>query len=227
MYNNIGKTSFDFPRSLTTTLKTFPIRLDTPACRLLVFVNFRVYETLSFVVVATLHTTVPLRPKGDFWRFRDFKRGKYSFFSPIPSMQCCAAVRATWRKQQTPQLWMEGTGEECGFFCSFKFPYLSTMFQKFCRRLWGLILVGILSGRLRGVRPYGIAASHPFLDIINSLKSLAAIETIGTSGLQRHSNPWPLRYRCSALPTELWRPNIGTCRGQFNINFTSVIYNYI
>ena len=23
------------------------------------------------------------------------------------------------------------------------------------------------------------------------------------SGLQRHSNPWPLRYPCSALPTEL------------------------
>ena len=26
------------------------------------------------------------------------------------------------------------------------------------------------------------------------------------SGLQQDSNPWPLRYRCSALPTELWRP---------------------
>ena len=63
---------------------------------------------------------------------------------------------------------MEGTGEECGFFCSLRFPYLSTMFQQFCRRLWGLILVGILSGRLREVLPYGIAASHPSLDIINS-----------------------------------------------------------
>ena len=25
--------------------------------------------------------------------------------------------------------------------------------------------------------------------------------------LQRDSNPWPLRYRCSALPTELWSHN--------------------
>ena len=29
-----------------------------------------------------------------FLYFTDFKRGKYSFSSPIPSMQCCAAVRA-------------------------------------------------------------------------------------------------------------------------------------
>ena len=28
--------------------------------------------------------------------------------------------------------------------------------------------------------------------------------------LQRESNPWPLRYRCSALPTELWSHNRGT-----------------
>ena len=26
-------------------------------------------------------------------------------------MQCCAAVQATYKKQQTPQLWMEGRGE--------------------------------------------------------------------------------------------------------------------
>ena len=29
---------------------------------------------------------------------------------------------------------MEGTGEGCGFFCSPKLPYLSTMSQQFCRR---------------------------------------------------------------------------------------------
>ena len=52
------------------------------------------------------------------------------------------------------------------------------MSQQIFRRLWGLILVGILSGRLREVLPYGIAASHPSLDIINSLKTLVAIETI-------------------------------------------------
>ena len=31
-----------------------------------------------------------------FLHFTDFKRGKYSFSSPIPSMQCCATVRATY-----------------------------------------------------------------------------------------------------------------------------------
>ena len=68
--------------------------------------------------------------KGAFWRFPDFKRGKNSFSSPIPSMQCCAAVQVIFRKQQTLQLWMEGTGEECGFFCSLKLPYLRTMSQR-------------------------------------------------------------------------------------------------
>ena len=52
-----------------------------------------------------------LRPKCTFWRFPDFERGKDSFSSPIPSMQCCATVRATFRKQETSQLWMEGRGE--------------------------------------------------------------------------------------------------------------------
>ena len=62
----------------------------------------------------------------------------------------CATVHATYRKQQTPQLWMEGTGEWCGFFCSPKLPYLSTMSQQFCRRLsesqmWPYILKKINS----------------------------------------------------------------------------------
>ena len=29
------------------------------------------------------------------------------------------------------------------------------------------------------------------------------------SGLQRDSNPWPLQYRCDALPTELWSHTLG------------------
>ena len=29
------------------------------------------------------------------------------------------------------------------------------------------------------------------------------------SGLQRDSNPWPPRYRCDALPTELWSHTFG------------------
>ena len=74
-----------------------------------------------------------------FLCFTDFKRGKYNFSTPIPSMQCCAAVQATYRKQQTSQLRMEGTEEECGYFCSLKLPYLRTIFQLFCGQLkvWG------------------------------------------------------------------------------------------
>ena len=71
----------------------------------------------------------------------DFKRGKYSFSSPIPSMQCCTAVQATYTKQQTPQHWMEGTGEGCGFFCFLKLSYLSIMSQQFCC----FILEGVLT----------------------------------------------------------------------------------
>ena len=51
-----------------------------------------------------------LCPKRAFWHFTDFKRAKLSFSSPTPSMQC-AAVWATYRKWETPQLWMEGTGK--------------------------------------------------------------------------------------------------------------------
>ena len=50
-------------------------------------------------------------------------------------MQCRALVLPSHRKQHTPQLWMEGTGEGCWFFCSPKLLYLSTMSQQFCRRL--------------------------------------------------------------------------------------------
>ena len=50
-------------------------------------------------------------------------------------MQCCAAVQATCRKQQTPQLWIDETGEGCGFFCSLMLPFCGTMSQQFCYRL--------------------------------------------------------------------------------------------
>ena len=43
--------------------------------------------------------------KGSFWCFGDFQKGKWSFPSPIPS-----TVQVTYKKQQTPQLWMKGGG---------------------------------------------------------------------------------------------------------------------
>ena len=58
-----------------------------------------------------------------FLRFINFKRRKYSF--PPLSPPC-----------------MEGTGEGCGFLCSPKLPYLSTMSQQFCRRL--LVVTGLV-----------------------------------------------------------------------------------
>ena len=50
------------------------------------------------------------------------------------------------------------------------------------------------------------------------------------SGLQRHSNPWHLRYRCDALPTELWSHILGVgsiyrvhiSRGKKTINWPRV-----
>ena len=51
-------------------------------------------------------------------------------------MQCFAAVRATYRKQQTPLANFEWRGGGGGrLFCSLKLPYLSTISQQFCHRL--------------------------------------------------------------------------------------------
>ena len=55
--------------------------------------------------------------------FLTFYQLKLVFPHPLVSMQCCAAVPATCREQQTPQLWMEGRGEGCGqqfFFSTLK-----------------------------------------------------------------------------------------------------------
>ena len=43
------------------------------------------------------------------------------------------------------------------------------------------------------------------------------------SGFERDSNPWPPRYRCDALPTELWSHTLGAQYKYelFHINFTS------
>ena len=49
-------------------------------------------------------------PERGFLTFYQIKRVKVKLFPPIPSMQCSATVRATCRKQKTPQLWMEGRG---------------------------------------------------------------------------------------------------------------------
>ena len=73
--------------------------------------------------------------KGLFDVFLTSKGENIAFPKPIHCMQCCAAVRATFRKQQTLHLCMEGRREGCGFFCSLRLPYLCTMPQQFCRRM--------------------------------------------------------------------------------------------
>ena len=81
-------------------------------------VNWIVHTQVCTVFQATI---------GDKMSFADFKWGEYSFFCPHPLHAMLTAVRATFKKKfkkkQTPQLWMEGTGERCGFFCSLKLPY--------------------------------------------------------------------------------------------------------
>ena len=47
------------------------------------------------------------------------------------------------------------------------------------------------------------------------------------SGLQRDSNPWPPRYRCDALPTELWSHTLGA-RSIYWVHFfpcSEIIWN--
>ena len=55
-----------------------------------------------------------VRSKGAFWRFTDFQRGKYSFSSPIPSMQHCAAVQATLAVENNKHPNFEWRGGERG-----------------------------------------------------------------------------------------------------------------
>ena len=95
--------------------------MSTPKAPNVNFWKISVRKTIWDLQLATKWVET-LRPKRTFWRFPDFKRGKDSVSSPIPSMQCCATVRATFRKQETSQLWMEGTGEGCGFLCFRSYP---------------------------------------------------------------------------------------------------------
>ena len=74
-------------------------------------------------------------------------------------MQCFAAVQAASKKQQTPQLWLEGSGEGCGFFSSLKLPYLSTMSQQFCHRL--LVNKGFITWSKKDFFSRGTTAGNP------------------------------------------------------------------
>ena len=57
--------------------------------------------------------------KGASLMFCQLKKEKIKLSVPHPlhAICCCAAVQATCRKQQTPQLWMEGRGRRRGVNC--------------------------------------------------------------------------------------------------------------
>ena len=79
-----------------------------------------------------------------FLRFTDFKRRKYSFFSPIPSMQCCADVPATYKRH--PNFEWEGRGGHgrgVDSFVLLSYP-IWVQCQLFCRRLWLLLHIKML-----------------------------------------------------------------------------------
>ena len=73
----------------------------------------------------------PLSSKGPFWLFANLKKGKIKLTFPHPSTQYFYAFWATSREHQTPQLWLERSGEECGLFCSLK-REVSTIFFADC-----------------------------------------------------------------------------------------------
>ena len=138
----IGKTNFP-SKNTTTRWYRYPIYLvKNDPVNIVISTSYRLltcaYRTTArrfwFRQSATKWVET-LRPKCTFWRFPDFERGKDSFSSPIPSMQCCATVRATFRNKKHPNFEWRGQGRGRGFLCSLKLPYLSTMSQQFCRRL--------------------------------------------------------------------------------------------
>ena len=73
--------------------------------------------------------------KGDFYThaMHVYVTGLNWFFTDIPSMQCCAAVQATYRKRKTPLLWVEGRG---GGILLFSEVILFEYDSQFCQRLW-------------------------------------------------------------------------------------------
>ena len=79
------------------------------------YLNIRVHASTDRLIAfrATIGDKVSwnFRPTLRFFTLYWLQKRKSSSSSPTPSMQCCAAVGATHRKQQTPQLWMEGTGD--------------------------------------------------------------------------------------------------------------------
>ena len=117
-------------------LKNDPVNtVSSTSYRLLTAANRRTARRFRFRQSATKWVET-LHPKlGFFYVLLTSKGGNIAFLPhPLRAMLCPCSV-ATYRKQHTPQLWMEGTGEGCRFFCSPKLPYLSTMSQQFFRRL--------------------------------------------------------------------------------------------
>ena len=63
------------------------------------------------------------------------KEGIFTFPPPSPACNVVPMFELPKETANTPT-WMEGLEEGSGFFCSPKLPYLRTMSQQFCCRLW-------------------------------------------------------------------------------------------
>ena len=103
-----------------TISKTTPLRKENAFPQFNVASHKRPGIRLSFKYTTTLLSGEGGEGRtGTATMFR-IMLSKYTIFSTVLSK-----IVATYRIQQTPQLWTEGTGGGCGFFCSLKLPYLS------------------------------------------------------------------------------------------------------
>ena len=94
-----------------------------------------------------------------FFRFTDCKTRKYSFSSPVPSMQCGADVRATYRKQRiltynndlpincSKKLSFRIFADDTNmFYTSDKLQHLETVMNEELKLVFKYILIKIYTG---------------------------------------------------------------------------------
>lgn len=74
-----------------------------------------------------IHRSSDIQPLKKLCALFSLEKGKKQLFLHHPfHAMLCRCLRYV-KKTTTPKHWGEGTGEGCGFFCSLKFSYLSTM----------------------------------------------------------------------------------------------------
>ena len=102
--HNVYKLSLEYPHPNLSTVPVSKYKVETLYPGAVVSTLFVSSEAVSRNYNWQQNELRHFAQNLAFLSFTDFKRRKYCFSSPIPSMQCCANVRATYRKQQSPQL---------------------------------------------------------------------------------------------------------------------------